>query len=158
GKFSRKHGGAESFAEGSLEMKITSVTNPRIKQIVKLKDHQHRRQSGLTIIEGSREVGLALNSVQLEEVYVCLELLRQKEEKEVLKRIEHKHIVVYEISKEIFRKISFGDRQDGMLALCHPIIRNFADLKEKKNYFFVVIDHVEKPGNLGAVLRTCDAA
>ena len=140
-------------------MKISSATNPRIKQIVKFKDRKDRREKGLTIVEGIREIAVARQSaIIFKEYYVCPEILSRYVKKDFFSEINAQKIPVYEIPKEIFSKISFGDRQEGIVAVVEPKPWRLNDIKVAPQNVFVVVENVEKPGNLGAILRTCDAA
>lgn len=143
-------------------MKITSSTNPRIKEIVRLREAKARRESGLTLVDGIREVSRAVEvGVEVQELYVCPELYEgqgQGNVEEILSRVSARRIPVYDVPDGIFQKISFGERAEGVLAVCRPKLAALGDIKKKKDYFFMIVEAVEKPGNLGAILRTCDAA
>lgn len=144
-------------------MKITSPTNQKIKDVVKLRDRRGRTKAGVTVIEGIREVRAALAAgVLLQEVFICPELFDGQPQGNVrdgiIKPLTALKVPVTEVTAEVFEKMSFGDRAEGVLAVGEPLKRTLKDLKWGKNALFLVIEHVEKPGNLGAVLRTCDAA
>ena len=62
------------------------------------------------------------------------------------------------MSEDVFQKISFGDRREGGVAVCQPRACRLKELEQKECGLFVVVENVEKPGNLGAVLRICDGA
>ena len=140
-------------------LKITSSDNPRIKEVVRLKERRARNASGLTIIDGVREVSRALDvGVEFKEVYLCPEFFASRGNTELIDRLEGKKINVVEVSKEIFSKIAFGDRREGVVAVCQPKYVHLSQLKPSAKPFYVILDSVEKPGNLGAILRTCDGA
>lgn len=141
-------------------MKITSLTNPKIKQIVKLRDRKGREETGLTVMEGVKEVLYAhAAGIKLKEIYICRELLGPNEEKQLADILGKKGNAVEETSPDVFKKISYGDRREGVLAVGAPKVLDFAQLKLKEDPALVVIvEKAEKPGNLGAILRTCDAA
>lgn len=140
--------------------KITSLTNPHVKEIVRLRAGGHRKSSGVTIVDGSREVLRALESgVKFREFYLCPELLgRDEEEKQLRTKLSGVKVPAFEVTKTVFVKIAYGDRQEGVLGICETPQRSLADFWLKDNALVVVIEHVEKPGNLGAILRTCDGA
>ena len=140
--------------------KITSLANPRVKYLVKLRAHKERDDSGLTIVEGTNEILRALEAgISFKEVFLCDELLSKRPEAKALAaRCCSLETVVYETTKEVFSKISYGERQEGVLAVCEVPRRTLTDLSFKKEPFLVVIEGVEKPGNIGAILRSCDGA
>ncbi len=143
--------------------KITSFANPKIKEIVKLRDRKERNKIGVTLIDGIREVKAALDAgLGIKEVFVCPSLYQGQTQGDVengiLKNLTARKIEVVEVTKDIFAKICFGDRAEGVLAVGVVQTQKFSDLKIKKDPLFMLVEHVEKPGNLGAILRTCDAA
>jgi TrmH family RNA methyltransferase len=141
-------------------MTITSLTNPRIKEVVKLRDHKARKESGLTVVEGVREVQCAHEAdVKFKEVYFCRDFLAAAQEKQLAKVLSKKGAVIEEVSAEVFNKISYGERQEGVLAVCVAKNLDISEIKLKETAaLLVIVEKAEKPGNLGAILRTCDAA
>lgn len=120
-------------------------------------------KTGVTIIDGIRELKAALDAgVVMKEAFVCPALYQGQGqgdvEQEILKSFAVQNIAVFEVTKDIFAKICFGDRNEGVLAVGCPQVKKIADLKAHKNSLFMVVEHVEKPGNLGAILRTVDAS
>lgn len=138
--------------------KITSVQNPRVKRAVRLREHKERAKTGLTIVEGRRELARAMScGVDLQEVYFCPALLTDPD-RDTLRKLQDKKVAVIEVSKPVFARMSFGERQEGLLAVCRPRPVELADLNVSGKPFYVLIEGLEKPGNLGAIVRTCDAA
>ncbi|HBG41802.1 TrmH family RNA methyltransferase [Limibacterium fermenti] len=136
---------------------ITSLQNPAVKNIVKLSKNKERQRQQLFMIEGARELSLALQShYAIDSVYVCRQMLAKTKYPQVLDSIPDK--LVYEISPEVFAKIAYRENSDGLVALSKPKAHALSDLQLSGNPFIVVLEAVEKPGNLGAILRTCDAA
>lgn len=131
---------------------ITSKTNPKIKNVVKLQKSSERREQNRIIIEGRREIERALAcGFVIDTLFVCNELGAQSS--------EIKANVIEEVSLEVFEKIAYREGSDGLLAVAIPRysdLKNF--IKPKKNPLIIVLETVEKPGNLGAVMRTADAA
>ena len=143
--------------------KITSFSNPKIKELVKLRDRRERMKTGVTMIDGIRELKTALDAgVVIKEAFVCPALYQGQAqgdvEQDILKNLAAQNIAVFEVTKDIFAKICFGDRVEGVLAVGCPLVKKLDDLKVNKNPLLMLIEHVEKPGNLGAILRTADAA
>lgn len=138
-------------------MPITSLQNPAIKQVVKLSKHRERKLKNIFVLEGARELSLALASNYLmQSVLVCAELFTHSKYPDVLKRIPK--AVVTEISTEVFSKIAYRENSDGIIALATPKKHDLYNLHLSDNPFIIVLESVEKPGNLGAILRTADAA
>ncbi len=142
--------------------KITSFSNPKIKQLIKLRDQRQRTKTGVVIIDGVREVKAAIGAgVVIREVFVCPALYqgqtRDDVENGILKSLLSDKIPVFDVPREIFEKICFGDRAEGVLAVAEPRRQSISQVKSGKNAFFMVVESVEKPGNLGAILRTADA-
>jgi TrmH family RNA methyltransferase len=133
-------------------MDITSLQNPKIKHIVKLReDKRLRRQDGLMLVEGRDEVTLALGSGLKPHT-----LLTAPELASTSMEIPSAEIV--SVTRAVFEKISYRDNPDGWLGI-FPIPKTaLEDLKLSKVPFVIVAESVEKPGNLGAILRTADAA
>ena len=137
--------------------KITSIQNPRIKQILQLTKNRERREQGLVAMEGARELGLALDAgYKLETVYLCNEVFTKSEYPEIINRIDKEKII--EISHIVFNKLAYRENSDGILALIKPKNHSLESLTLSDNPFIIVLESVEKPGNLGAILRTADAA
>ena len=130
---------------------ITSKTNPRIKNIVKLQKASERREQNLIIIEGQREIERAQKcGFEIDQLYVCPTILREP--------LSIHANFTEEVSEEVFDKIAYREGSDGLLALARPKYKSLSEYKPKKDALIIVLETVEKPGNLGAVMRTADAA
>ncbi len=145
-------------------IKITSLTNDRVKHVVKIRERKLKSERNLTIVDGFREFKMAsLGKVRCEEVFICRDFLTKEElleltqsDSKLAQYILANRAVVYEVTKDIFAKISFGGRDSGVLALIEPKERSLEQLEFKNKALIVVVESVEKPGNLGAILRSCD--
>ncbi|HSX11009.1 MAG TPA: RNA methyltransferase [Chlamydiales bacterium] len=136
---------------------ITSLQNPKVKEVVKLRDRRSREESGLFLIEGYRELKRALDAGRkVETLFYCPELFLGSNEESL--RNQCKAALHLECTKEVFAKISYRDRPDGLLAVAPQVHLKLSDLKLKERPFLVVAESIEKPGNLGTILRSCDAA
>jgi len=137
---------------------ISSLQNSRIKQIHRLAlKPKERIIQGLFLIEGARELSLALTGgYLLDSVFVCRELFSKTDYPDVLKPVDEQKR--YEVTRSVFEKIAYREGSDGILALMKPKLHRLEDLKFPSNPFVIVLEAIEKPGNLGAVLRTADAA
>ena len=136
--------------------KITSLQNTRIKNIVKLGKAKERREQDLFILEGARELTLALSGgYKPDSVFVCPELFTKTDYPHVLDSITED--LIYEVSQQVFEKVAYREGSDGLIALMKPKQHSLVDLSIKNNPFIIILEAVEKPGNLGAILRTADA-
>lgn len=137
---------------------INSLQNSRIKSIQKLSAKaRERKAQGLFVIEGARELTLAQSGkYPLDSVFVCRNLFSKSDYPHALQTVSP--TILYEVSAAVFQKIAYREGSDGILALAHPKSHQLSDLQLPDNPFIIVLEAVEKPGNLGAILRTADAA
>jgi RNA methyltransferase, TrmH family len=134
-------------------MDITSLQNPRVKHIVKLRDDKKRRkQDGLMLVEGYDEIQLALTAGHKPQTLITSPEL-------VSGKMEGLSAETLTVSRAVFEKISYRDNPDGWLAV-FPIPQTSLDSKSlpPNSSLIIVAESIEKPGNLGAILRTADAA
>jgi TrmH family RNA methyltransferase len=140
-------------------MLITSPHNPRIKALAALRDRRARDQAALMRVEGYEELSLALESgAQPVEVYYCPVLIHDPRENRLLDIARAAGAALVEVSDRVFEKIAYRDNPDGWLATFKAVRRGLDGLKLGEHPFLLVCEAVEKPGNLGAMLRTADAA
>lgn len=138
---------------------ITSTSNPRIKQVIKLRKRSHRDSAGLMIIEGLTELQRAIdNGHQPVELFFCPELFKDDKEESILNHCHKAGINLIQCSKPVFEKISYRERPNGLLALATQIQTSLEQLPVKENMLLVVAEAIEKPGNLGTILRSADAS
>lgn len=143
----------------SLPEKITSLQNPRVKQLVRLRERRERDDAGLFLIEGYREARRALEkNIRLKEFYFSPEWFLGENEPALLEQARAAGAQLFELSKEAFAKCSYRDRPDGLLAVAPQWKRGLADLALSPQPFLLVVESIEKPGNLGTILRSADAA
>ncbi len=133
-----------------MSAEITSVQNERVKRIIKLqRKASARREEGLTVIEGAREVSRAIeNGWQPVELWFCPELGTERPGDGEY----------FQCSRAVFEKISYREGPDGVLAVGPLVGKTLAELKLSENPLILVAEGLEKPGNLGALLRTADGA
>jgi TrmH family RNA methyltransferase len=135
---------------------ITSTHNPKIKNIIKLHKASERKQQQLFLVEGHKEINLALNAgYKIQSIFWCPGLGISKDE---IEKIQLSNQFTYEINIEIFSRIAYRERSDGLMAIFNLKQLKVEDLNPDKNSMVIVLESVEKPGNLGAILRTADAA
>ena len=139
--------------------KITSLQNPRLKQLVKLRDRRPRDESGTFLVEGYREIRRALEKgVALTELYVSPEWFLGENEGELISKARSMGAQVFELSKDAFAKAAYRERPDGLLGVAPQWKRTLDSLVLPQNPFLLVVEAIEKPGNLGTILRSADAA
>jgi len=137
---------------------ITSLTNPRVKAAVRLRDRRERESTGLTIVDGAREILRALDAgVRIETAFLAEDLLRIPDAHAVAERLRHRPSTI-EVSPAVLAKVAFGERSDGIVAIVETPRLALSELAVPDDALIVVLEAVEKPGNLGAVLRTADGA
>jgi TrmH family RNA methyltransferase len=137
---------------------ISSVSNPRIRNILKLQaNSRDRREQELFVIEGYREIYRAMISgIEIRELYVCREIDRQGRSEELI--LNDNRIKLFGVSENAFARIAYREGSDGLIALAAIRKLSLAELKLKRNPLILILESVEKPGNLGAIMRTADAA
>lgn len=136
-------------------MELTSLQNPRVKQILALRERREREKSDLFLIEGYRELLRAIDAGwQLDTLFVCPALFLGSNEEALIQRAGSK---VVGCSEPVFHKISYRDRPDGLLAIAPQRHLTLEELPKKQNPLYIVAEAIEKPGNLGTILRSADA-
>lgn len=153
-----------------MEMTITSAKNPHIKKLQALQQKSaERRETGLFVVEGKRELLHCLEAgYELAEVYICPKLYGEaKELQEWLHtgnraagsvRGDKEAYDTFLVSPELYEKIAYRGTTEGIVAVVRSRKRTLADLHLPEKALIVVLESVEKPGNLGAILRSADAA
>lgn len=138
-------------------LKITSAQNPQLKDALKLQDRRSRDESGLFLIEGYRELTRAVKGeVELQKLFVCPELFLGENEPALIRAIQARGTAVLYCTEPLFRKLSYRDRPDGLAAVGVQMRKGLSSLPQKTNPFFIVAEGIEKPGNLGSILRSAD--
>jgi TrmH family RNA methyltransferase len=138
---------------------ITSTGNPRLKAALRLRGRRERERLGLTLIDGVRETARALaGGAELKEAFVAAGHCKDDDCREVLDALQRVRVPVVELGHEAFARLAYGDRLDGVIAVATTPQRRLADLVLPDEPLIAVIEGVEKPGNLGAILRTADGA
>lgn len=130
---------------------ITSTQNTLIKNIVKLRKARTRKQQDLVVVDGLREIKVAFDyGFEFTELLYCPELSKEE--------WHQSPITPTPVSLQVFKKVAYADNPNGWLALVKPRYCSLSDLKLKDKPLILVLEAVEKPGNLGAMLRTAYAA
>ncbi len=136
---------------------ITSSQNPYIKSLLQLQEKaKARKESGTFLIEGIREIELAIKgNYEIETILFLPELISETKLKKI---VVSSAVEKIEISKEVYQKLAYRDTTEGILAVAKTKSLQLSDLNLPQNPLILVMESIEKPGNIGAILRTCDAA
>jgi RNA methyltransferase, TrmH family len=138
---------------------LTSLANPRVRAAAALRDRRERDRSGLTLVDGARELRRALDAgVDVVEAFVCEPHLAGPDARLALDRLRGGDTLVQPVSETVFEKLAFGQRAEGLLAVVRIPATPLAALELPERPLVVVVEAVEKPGNLGAILRSADGA
>ena len=137
---------------------ITSAQNPFIKSLVLLQEKaKARKQSGQFLIEGIREIELAIKgNYQLETLLFVSEVISETQVRKLMGKNSSSDLI--EISKEVYQKLAYRDTTEGIIAVAKTKSHSLTELQLPENPLLLIMESIEKPGNIGAMLRTCDAA
>jgi TrmH family RNA methyltransferase len=139
--------------------RITSRQNQRVKDTVRLRIGRERQQQKRFLIDGAREISRAMAAgIQCLEAFVCEELCKSAECQAALEAVQSAGIERFDVTRDVYEKLAFGDRDDGIIIVAQNPQTRLADLQLPARPLVAVIEGVEKPGNLGAILRSADAA
>ena len=137
---------------------ITSAQNQRIKNFAHLQKARERKAQNVFIVEGEKEFCRAIEySYQFISIFVCFDVIGELHFRTISANV-NANAEVFPVSKEVFEKIAYREGSGGIIALARPKNHALNDLKLPENPLLLVLEAVEKPGNLGALLRTADAA
>jgi TrmH family RNA methyltransferase len=138
---------------------IRSVQNPRVKNLVRLRNGGHRKRQQRFIVEGFREIQRALScGWPVESLFFCEDLFKTEEAFDILHAAEEAGIEVVQMTIGPFQKAAYREGADGLLSVALTRELSIDDLKLADPCLLVVVEGIEKPGNLGAILRTANAA
>lgn len=140
-------------------MQISSAHNSRVKAAARLRERRGRDEQGRIIIDGVREISRALAAgVQFVEVFVFPELCHDEAHQNLLTACKQARIEQIDVTPQVIEKVAYGNRVEGIVAVAVPPRRELATWKPPANPLIAIVEGAEKPGNLGAILRTADAA
>ncbi|NIL96210.1 MAG: RNA methyltransferase [Planctomycetales bacterium] len=138
---------------------IHSPQNARIKAAARLRRGAHRARQGKTLIDGIRELNRALDAgVAIEEAFYCPDSGEIEQIGELLRRLDSTRCQVFPVRPEVLAKLAYGQRAEGPVGVAVPPQTRLHDLQLPPNPLVAVLEGVEKPGNLGAIIRTAEAA
>lgn len=138
------------------ENRISSLSNPKIKALIKLEKSGHRAEMGLFTVEGTKEILLCAEAgFEIVELFFCEEILHDST---LLHHQLLKQSRLINITLPVFEKIAYREGRDGYFAVVKSKYKKLDDIELSDKPIIIVLESVEKPGNLGAVLRSADAA
>jgi TrmH family RNA methyltransferase len=138
---------------------LTSPANPRVKAVVRLRQRSHRDELGLMIVEGYRELKRAVDNGHFpSDLFVCESLFQGSNEPTLIERCVQAGAHVLRCTPAVFAKMAYRDRPEGLLAVAPQVRRGLDSLAPPSDALVVVAEAIEKPGNLGTILRSADAA
>ena len=131
---------------------LSSASNPKIKELLLLKERsRQRREQSLFVVEGVREVSAAIKAgYDIESIF----FLPHSEGEELALKVAAKHI--FSLTQPLYAKVAYREGTEGIIAVVKYIERRLSDIRLSENPLIIVLESVEKPGNLGAVIRTAD--
>lgn len=138
-----------------MPLEITSLKNPRLKFLSSLEKAKERRELGLFIAEGIREISLAQQSgFEIETFYICPEIFKQDKNYPI--DLESKDVLLLPL--DLFSKVAYRENTGGIIAIVKTKNVGIQNLPFREKGLYLILEKVEKPGNIGAMLRTADAA
>ncbi len=140
-------------------LEITSHQNQRIKNIVKLKNRRTRDKVQKTLLEGYRLISRAIDAnFSIEECYFSPSMFLGENENSLLDKLYQKGVKLFKVPESILQKMSYRDRPEGLIALSPIKKHDLENMPIIKNGLYLVVEAIEKPGNLGSILRSADAS
>jgi TrmH family RNA methyltransferase len=138
----------------AMHFTITSTQNPKVKSLLALEKPRERRKQGLFIVEGKKEIRMALDAgYKIGNLFFCEDIIPASE----LNSLGANEKLIVPVSREVFDKIAIRENSGGVLAVAEQKAHRLEQIRLSKNPLLVILEAVEKPGNLGAILRTADA-
>jgi len=138
---------------------IDSPRNPQIRAAAALRDRRDRVATGLALVDGARESLRAIGAgASVDTAFICPPLLRSDDALATEAALRARGIDALEVSERAFEAVAYGDRTDGIVLVVRAPSVRLEDLDPGDSPLILVTEDVEKPGNLGAILRTADAA
>lgn len=138
---------------------VRSTTNPGVKAVVKLRNARARRQTQLFPVEGYRELRRALEGgIEIEQLWFCPDLYLGENEAEIVESAGERGAEAIEVARDPFEKMSYRDRPEGLLAVCRFFDTSLEHIALSDRPLVLVVESIEKPGNLGTMIRAAGAA
>lgn len=147
---------------------ISSLQNPKIKRLVALQQKSsERRKAGVFVVEGQREIMHCISAgLEIETIFFCPEIMNAGDREDLhrsnadvdAQSLLNKAKTIFEVTTNVYDKIAYRGGTEGIMAVVNTPIHSLTELPIEGAPLYVVLEKVEKPGNLGAILRSADAA
>mgnify|MGYP005846952033 CR=1 FL=1 len=138
--------------------RISSTRNKKILEILRLEKRREREEQGLFLVEGYKEAQMAFQaSYVVRSIFYCPDILPPRKIKELV-QVKNYSGDIFEVTPEVYARIAYRENSEGICLLAETRYVSFRQLVLPSNPLLLVIESVEKPGNIGAILRTADAA
>lgn len=143
-----------------MDSTISSLQNPRIRQALRLRSKRGRQQQGKIIIDGGREILRAADAqCQVTEVFLCPEWFASEDAQQLSDEFNQRGLPIVQVSGTVMERLAYGRRTDGMVAVAQaPQEIPLSQWSPPESGLVAVLEAVEKPGNVGALVRTADAS
>ena len=139
-------------------MELTSLQNPKVKRAFALRDRRERDREGVTILEGYRELTRAhAAGIPIRETFYCREMFVGENNDTLLDTLRNAGSAIYECSANVLRKIAYRERPEGLIAIAEMKRKGLDEIPARPDGLYLVAETIEKPGNLGSILRSADA-
>ena len=139
-------------------MELTSLQNPKVKRAFALRDRRERDREGVTILEGYRELTRAhAAGIPIRETFYCREMFVGENNDTLLDTLRDAGSAIYECSANVLRKIAYRERPEGLIAIAEMKRKGLDEIPARPDGLYLVAETIEKPGNLGSILRSADA-
>jgi len=140
-------------------MELTSLKNPKVKYVYKLRNRRFREKEQKTLLEGYRELTRSSEyGMKVLEVYYCPSMFLGENEFPLLESLREQGIKTYEVTEPILEKIAYRERPEGLIAIAQIQSHTLEDIPVVENGLYLIAESIEKPGNLGSILRSADAS
>lgn len=142
-----------------MDAAITSLQNPRFKSALALHRSRDRKRQNRILVHGEREIRrMVASDIKLDELFVSDRMADQSRSNDLADSFRNRGGEVVGVADALLGKLSYGDRSDGIVATAHRPQTDLARLPDRHSDLVVVLESIEKPGNVGAVIRTAVAA
>jgi TrmH family RNA methyltransferase len=142
-----------------LNQHITSRQNARVKDAARLRLGRQRQRQGRFLIDGAREILRAIDAgIEIVEAFVCEPLVGETDSREAAAALANTQAALATVTEDVYEKLRYGDRAGGLVAVAKTPRRTLGDLQLPPAPLVAVLEALEKPGNVGAVLRSADGA
>ena len=143
-----------------MDSKLTSLQNTRVRQAQRLRKKRGRQQQGKIIIDGGREILRAADAgCQITEIFLCPEWSEDAGSEPLCQQLVDRGLPIVSVTETIMQRLAYGDRTDGLVAIAvAPEPVSLSQWNPPADGLVAVLERVEKPGNVGALIRTADAS